>query len=356
MANITSFNDVKKILIKQFNNTKHKYKKFPLYVKITIQTIFIFSISLILSAFISFVIFKNIIEQNLQQRQFVRINAPFDFDGAPNLNDEISKFINQQIMANMNNFLTKFFITSTLLLVIIGATIIYYSTRNTIKKVDLEHESQLQFMQNASHDLRTPLTSIKGYAELLLKDNANNKKATRIIENSKIMEKLISDMLFLAKVDSNNTPVNIEKNIDIVKIITNKVNEIKQLDGIRCYEIITLENEIIISTDTEIVNRILDNLFSNIKKYTQENANVKVFINQDSKKVFIIFQDNGPGVSKDDLQNIFNRFYRVDNSRNVQGSGLGLSIVKELVNLLNGNISATSDDKGLRIKISLNKV
>lgn len=219
-----------------------------------------------------------------------------------------------------------------------------------------------EFVANVSHELRTPLTSISGFIETLkIKklDKSDQEKALDIIgvETEKL-QNMIDELLVLSKIegikkDRSMEPVNIEKIIDdLIKLLEPQIREknIKITSHIK-------ENSSLVTGDEELLRLILKNLIENSIKYGKINGNTKIRLsNYGDRGIEIIIEDDGIGIAEKDMEWIFERFYRVKQSRslNKEGSGLGLSITKEVVHLLGGSIEVKSTlNKGSKFIIRL---
>ena len=201
-----------------------------------------------------------------------------------------------------------------------------------------------EFVANVSHELKTPLTSIKGFSETLryVDDAETKNKFLNIIDKeAERLTNLINDILILSNIENlhkmesgNFSPKEVIENIiDIVR----KQAEKKQIN----IEFINeFSDEIIGSKDK--FHQLALNLIENAIKYSNENGNVKVVIT--SNNGYFIFKviDDGIGIPQNDIPRIFERFYRVDKSRSTRGTGLGLAIVKHIVKLFSGDITVQS--------------
>ncbi len=212
--------------------------------------------------------------------------------------------------------------------------------RNSLKQQDKIRED---LITNLSHDLRTPLTVIKTNLEAM-SDGVIEINAQNIEVASNGLEKVISivgqlDELSVnsksaAVVDSVNISNELKDILDIFSGFMNKENIELHLD---------IENDIYLNINIDYYNQIIQNLISNAIKYNSENGSINVSLKKNKGVIEIIVSDTGIGISKDDLQFIFDRFYRCDKSRSVEEStGVGLSIVKSLVELSDGEISVES--------------
>lgn len=221
-----------------------------------------------------------------------------------------------------------------------------------------------EFISNISHEFRTPLTSIKGYTSLLLMNKLGEitdeqKNALNIINNEgKRLTGLINDVLDISKLESGK--VNIERNKINLKSVVDDVfltiknyahdNHVKLLDEI--------ESNTEIYADENKLKQILINLIDNGIKYNKEDGFVKIYEQEDNDFNYIFIEDSGIGISEDNVSNLFDKFYQVESviHKSKPGSGLGLNIVKQLINLHGGAIKVTSKiDKGTTFRIKLPK-
>jgi len=207
------------------------------------------------------------------------------------------------------------------------------------------------FVANASHELRTPISSIKGYAETLLDgalgDKKNAKDFVNIIhEDSNRLAKLIDDLLDLAKIESGKMateflPVNIP---DIIKKSVNVVNNRAKVKSITIDS--NAPNDLPPAlADETLLSQVLFNLLDNAVKYTPEKGSVKIDSRKEGELIQIDISDTGIGIPEKDIPRIFERFYRVDKarSRELGGTGLGLSIVKHIIQILGGSVWVKSE-------------
>lgn len=208
------------------------------------------------------------------------------------------------------------------------------------------------FVTNASHELRTPVTALKGFAEVLLdgamEDPATLKQFMEIIyKESKRLEILVNDILELSRVEQKQVPMNIET-VNLSETITACFKVIKaQAENKKIkFRMYTSDPEgILLHTDKSRLEQVLNNLIMNAVNYTDDGGKISVKIKQVNNEAVIQVSDTGIGIPEEDLNRIFERFYRVDKarSRNSGGTGLGLSIVRYLVQNLNGRIEVKSN-------------
>ena len=213
------------------------------------------------------------------------------------------------------------------------------------------YERQTAFVSNASHELATPLTAIKGFAETLAGDE-NMDGATRskflniIVTESNRMQVLLKDLLQLAKLDSGEY----RKNVVIEAVPTEGLLEELEMEfspALATRELqmaIRYEDKPVLKTNKEWLKQILVNLLENALKYTPLGGNIKLTLGREKDKAVFTLFNSGEGLRAEDKEKIFARFYRSDASHNhkIEGSGLGLSIVKFAVEMLGGTIRVES--------------
>ena len=215
-----------------------------------------------------------------------------------------------------------------------------------------------QFVSNVSHELKTPLTSIQGFAETLKEGAIDNRDiALRFIDiidiEAKRLYRLIQDILCLSEIE--NMENNDGNEVNFTPLIEEVVSMLEQNATEKQVEIkLDIKQPLILEcANTDYVKQVIMNIVSNAVKYTDEgNVIISTYI-EDGKKVFCV-QDTGIGIPEESLPRIFERFYRVDKSRSRKsgGTGLGLSIVKHIVELYGGVVEITSKvNQGTSFKI-----
>lgn len=219
--------------------------------------------------------------------------------------------------------------------------VITFQDITDMKRVEL---MRTQFVANVSHELKTPLTSIKGFAETLkfVKDDETREKFLDIIDKeAERLTRLINDILVLSNIESNLVS-------DVSEFLPGSVLEdvINIMRKIALNKGVTLEFEDrnceLILGDKDKFYQLGLNLIENAVKYSKEKGYVKVISYNEDGLYCLTIEDNGVGIPKDDIPRIFERFYRVDKSRKKGGTGLGLAIVKHIVKTFNGEISVNS--------------
>jgi len=207
------------------------------------------------------------------------------------------------------------------------------------------------FVATVSHEFRTPLTLISGFIEMLrMYDNLPADDRNRSLEILEIeterLKKLISELLLLSKME-NKLFTGEPGSIDVPKVLGQVVTVLRPLAEKKAQTLgtsIVLDSPAISGDETWLFHAI-HNLVENAIKYTQNGGAIFLEARNDEKELFIAVRDNGIGIGPDDLERIFERFYRVDQSRGSQtgGSGLGLAIAKDIVSLFDGSISVSSE-------------
>ena len=218
-----------------------------------------------------------------------------------------------------------------------------------------------EFVANVSHELKTPITSIIGYADTLAEGDYDKETEARFLkvissEGSR-MAKLVSDLLTLSRFDTKRVSQDIKEfNLgDLTKKCLEKlqIEADKKEQEIECF---TTSDIPLIKADKPGIERVILNILSNAIKYTPEKGNIKIYTGSVYNDVYVKVIDTGIGIPKEDINRIFERFYRVDKarSRDMGGTGLGLSIAKEIVTQNNGSIDIKSElGKGTEVVIRL---
>ncbi len=204
------------------------------------------------------------------------------------------------------------------------------------------------FFSNASHELKTPLTSIQGYAELLNQhlihdENQKDEFVHRILKETKNMTRLINDILAISKLENHQTLPDVQL-LHLNLIIEDIFHTLSPMANDRGIHMICNSENVDFYGDLEQMNQLLTNLLSNSIKYGRDNGWVSVKFNLEEDFLKIIVEDNGMGIPKEDIPHVTERFYRVDKGRTkaIEGTGLGLAIVKHIVQLYEGDLKIES--------------
>lgn len=228
-----------------------------------------------------------------------------------------------------------------------------------VKELNSMEYLRKDFISNISHELKTPISSIQGFTKLLADENLSKEEKDEyiniILEETDRLSNLSSNMLKLSKLEKQEIVTNkAEYRLDnqIRKAIIMLDEEINKKN----IKISLTSEEISIYEDEDLIMEIWINLINNAIKYCNENGEIKVKITDDQDKVKVSVQDNGIGIPKDKQDRIFEKFYQVENSRTKEGSGLGLPIVKRIVDLIKGELEVESkENKGTKITVIIPK-
>ncbi|WCL48961.1 HAMP domain-containing sensor histidine kinase [Leptospira sp. GIMC2001] len=226
-----------------------------------------------------------------------------------------------------------------------------------ILDVTEEKQNQIireQFFQNASHELKTPITSIKGFTETLentlklASDSQEKKFLDAILRNTDRMIRIIEDMMEISKLESLSTKLMLEK-FDLNELVQNiKLSLSSIFDKKNQILKISIPSPFMINADLVLMEHLIINLVSNASAYSNENSEIVVLALRKGESTVLEVIDNGIGIGSEDADRIFERFYRVDSNRSRKGggTGLGLSIVKHISRLHGGDVVAVSNPEG----------
>ena len=211
------------------------------------------------------------------------------------------------------------------------------------------------FISNLSHELRTPVSVIRANSETLIDSALDDKKqakvfAKAILHNAERLTDMVSSLLDLSRIEYGELKLNFQE-IDLNKFFENFISSISNLSKKKNINILYKPNhDGLIKGDLQAIERIMNNLIDNAIKYSENNSKIIIATsNEADEYIKVIVEDNGSGISPEDKDHIFSRFFRTASARATdnQGSGLGLAIVKHLVNSLNGEVGVqNSESKG----------
>ncbi len=233
------------------------------------------------------------------------------------------------------------------------------------QKIETENENRA-LITNISHDLKTPVTSIKGYAEGLLDGVADTpekreKYLRTIFNKANDLDRLINELTFYAGIDTDRIPYNFAK-VNATDYFNDCAEELKTELESRSYTFVytnTISPELIVIADPVQFKKVINNIVGNSIKYMdKKKGKIAIFLKESESELIVSLKDNGAGIDEKSLPYIFDRFYREDASRNSAkgGSGIGLSIVKKIVDDHGGRVWATSrKGEGTTINIALAK-
>ena len=248
------------------------------------------------------------------------------------------------------NFVPKPFTPQELRTAIESSTKNLFLKRMTRKMNHEGKQIRFQFLSVLSHELKSPINAIEGYLNIMSEkqvgDNIDDYKVMidRSIERLKGMRTLILDLLDLTKIESGkrNRELNLIDIREVAKVVADTVEPLAIQRNIKVY--LDAEENIFLNADSYEMEVMLNNFVSNAVKYNKEDGKVYIVIKKKKDHILITIEDTGIGMSPEDIALLFNDFVRIKNSKtkNITGSGLGLSIAKKMIDLYNGTIEVES--------------
>ena len=222
---------------------------------------------------------------------------------------------------------------------------------------------QMDFVANVSHELKTPLTTIKSYTETLLDGAVSDPETARsflgiIDSEADRMNRLVKDLLQLSRMENNQEKWNMKES-DLVKLLTSAVTKVALTAEAKKQKLNCLfeaDARVAVVMDKDRIEQVILNVLANAINYTQEGGRIDIDLVVQDREAHIIIDDNGIGIPEDEQSRVFERFFRVDKarSRSMGGTGLGLAISKQIIEEHNGRIELTSrENKGTKVKIIL---
>lgn len=280
---------------------------------------------------------------------------------APGENDPRVLFLDPNLVSEAKMRL-KIFLGGIDILVI-GASAVagYFLAGRTLKPIGEMVEEQKRFVADASHELRTPLTAMKTEVEVALRDKNMNLKSAKELLGSNLEEvdklKSLTDyFLTLNKYQDNLDSLTFES-FDLSAAARQVSSKMKSIANEKKIEIDNKISPVTIRANKTSIVELIGIFLDNAIKYTQPGGNICLTVEKTKEEAIIKIQDSGIGIKKEDIPNIFKRFYRADISRSkneVKGYGLGLAIAKNIVDLHKGKIAVeSSDNKGSLFTITL---
>ena len=206
--------------------------------------------------------------------------------------------------------------------------------------------SSKKMLSNISHDIKTPLTVILGYLEIMRLNHAEDETLQKVEAKAKQVMELINQFFTLAKLEAGDTKIEISK-VNISELCRESI--ISFYDILRCKDFVVdisiPENAIFVQGEREAIDRILSNLISNAVRYGSDGKYIALILRESEHHVYIDVIDKGKGIEKEFALNVFERLYTMEDYRNrkIQGNGLGLTIAKNLARQLGGDIFLDSE-------------
>lgn len=234
---------------------------------------------------------------------------------------------------------------------------------NMMNRIESSVEKQNQFVSDASHELRTPISVVKGYADLLERWGKDEKQvleeSVKAIQNeANHMNKLVEKLLFLARSDMNAQKLEKEQ-FNLNELIVEIYKETKMIDNEHTIILESLPEDILLFGDKRLIKEAIRAFVENSIKYTDYGGSIKIVLESSEENAKIGVIDTGSGIKEEDISKIFDRFYRADKSRTKKsgGTGLGLSIAKWIIDSHEGTISVKSvEGEGTEIWTFIPKV
>ena len=225
-----------------------------------------------------------------------------------------------------------------------GAVILLVDVTEKLERENLRRE----FSANVSHELKTPLTSISGFAEIIqggfVKDEDIPKFAGRIYKESQRLLQLVEDVIQISQLDEEKTPY-IWEPVDVYQVCKNVFDSLKEKAYKMNVHLYICGESMKMEAIRTLLEEAVYNVCDNAIKYNRNDGSVSIFLEQTAQEVQIVVKDTGIGIPREDQDRVFERFYRVDksHSKEIGGTGLGLSIVKHAVSTLNGSVGLRSE-------------
>jgi len=215
-----------------------------------------------------------------------------------------------------------------------------------------------ELLSNVSHEIKTPLSIINNLAQLLKDENLSEEKRKEytdtLISTTHKLSELITNILKLNKLENQTIHPNYEQ-YDLGKQICEQILDFENLSDEKEIEIeADIEEDVIVELDSHLMISVWNNLLSNAIKFTPEGGCIEVKLYHNEKNAIFEIKDNGCGMDEKTLKHVFDKFYQGDTSHAAQGNGLGLALVKRIVELSNGTINVISEiDKGSTFIVTL---
>jgi len=232
---------------------------------------------------------------------------------------------------------------------------------NLLDRIENAVDREKQFTSDASHELRTPLAVIKGTLEVLIRKPRDQKeyeeKINFCIKEVDRLNFLVDELLLLARLENQKQSLKIE-NVYLNAVVLDTLSRYSEKIMTKNIEVLNkFQEEIFIETDLNLFSIIIGNIISNALKYSNQNGKIELELKSENSRVYCIISDNGIGILEEDLEKVFNPFYRSNSSEypEIKGTGLGLSIVKRLCDLLQISFDIQNNkSKGVSVMLMIN--
>lgn len=230
--------------------------------------------------------------------------------------------------------------------------------KDDLKEKEKQEQARKKLIANISHEFKTPLTIISGYSQLMLDDikgKENKKNMELIISESERLSDLVHEFLELSRLESGN--ITLHKNsVNMKEIICNEIDKLKVNIKDKNIDLSTEFNgSSIINADEKQITKVVENILTNAIKFVKNENIIKIKTYDDDNYFYYEVYNTGDKIKKEDMENIFNSYYKDKSTRNKNGTGLGLTIVKAIVNLHEGNCNVKNTKNGVKFIISIKK-
>lgn len=255
--------------------------------------------------------------------------------------------------------LRNILVISDLLVLVVVPAASYWLARRALKPVRVSYEMQQQFVDDASHELRTPLSIVQGELELALTKSRSRPEYRQAIATSAEevsgLSKLVDSLLLIAR----NDPKHLEQTYELVNIgeILEDLAESAHLHNDSKSIILNHPDNLPpIKASRVLTARVLSNVIDNALKFTEKRGKIIIDVTSDKSFVYVAVQDDGIGMTTEQINQVFNRFWRAEEARSIKGHGLGLSLVKQMMTIQGGKISVESQPKnGTAVHLSFSR-
>lgn len=229
-----------------------------------------------------------------------------------------------------------------------------------VKELNNNEYLSKEFISNVSHEFKTPIASIQGFAKLLKDDKTTEEEKSEyldiIIEETERLANLSNNIQKLSRLE-NKDIVKLEDEIAIDEQIRKCIVMFTQKFDEKNINISMNEKNLKIKGNEELLQQVWINLINNAIKYTPKDGEIEINLEENEKKVIVEVKDNGIGIDKEKQKRIFEKFYQVDSSHSAEGNGLGLAIVKKIIEIHEGKILVESEvGEGTTFRIELPKI
>ena len=224
-------------------------------------------------------------------------------------------------------------------------------------KLRRAEEEKDDFINDFSHELKTPTVSIRGFAKLIAKGNISDEEAKEylsfIVSESDRLVDLTASTLMLDRIQSNRLEV-VEREFDLSELLRKSILTLQPEWEKKNIEIDADFGECTVKSNDELLSRVFINVLDNAIKYSRENGKVGVYVTESDEKISVTIADDGIGMDEETKRRMFDKYFRADKSRNTRGNGLGLATVKKIAELLELKIKVDSKtDKGTKFTIEI---